>query len=84
MNERVNRLLYMALSLLLAIVLWLYVDDAQKNTISRDFPGVPIEFIGAEDTLPTSSSVSCRGSSSLRSSCSSVSVIRWRLSIPPR
>ena len=53
MNERVNRLLYMALSLLLAIVLWLYVDDAQKNTISRDFPGVPIEFIGAEDTLPS-------------------------------
>lgn len=53
MSERVNRLLYMALSLLLALALWLYVDDAQKNTISQDFSGVPIEFIGAEDTLPS-------------------------------
>lgn len=53
MSERVNRVLYMMLSLLLAIALWLYVDDAQKNTIPRDFTGVPIEFIGAEDTLPS-------------------------------
>lgn len=53
MSERVNRVLYMVLSLLLAIALWLYVDDAQKNTIPRDFTGVPIEFIGAEDTLPS-------------------------------
>ena len=52
MSERINKILYLALSLLLAIVLWLYVDDELGNTTQRFFASVPIEFIGAEDTLP--------------------------------
>ena len=52
MSERANKILYMALSLLLAIVLWLYVDNEQGNTTSETYNNIPIEFIGAEDTLP--------------------------------
>ncbi len=52
MNERMNKILYLALSILLAIVLWLYVDDELGNTTQRPFTNIPIEFIGAEDTLP--------------------------------
>ena len=50
MSEKANRILYMVLSLLLAIVCWFYVDD---NTMEREFTNVPIDFIGAEDTLPS-------------------------------
>lgn len=50
MSEKGNKILYMVLSLLLAAVFWLYVDD---NTMSRDFTNVPVDFIGAEDTLPS-------------------------------
>lgn len=52
MSERGNKILYFVLSFLLAIVLWLYVDDAKGNTIPKTFNNIPIEFIGAEDTLP--------------------------------
>ncbi len=52
MSEKVNKILYLVLSLLLAIVFWLYVDDVLGNTITREFKEVPIEFIGEEDTLP--------------------------------
>lgn len=50
MSEKGNKILYVVLSLLLAIAFWLYVDD---NTMSSDFNNVPVEFIGAEDTLPS-------------------------------
>lgn len=50
MSEKGNKILYVMLSLLLAIVFWLYVDD---NTMSGDFNNVPVDFIGAEDTLPS-------------------------------
>ena len=52
MSEKGNKILYIILSLLLAIVLWLYVDDSQGNKMTQDFTNIPIEFIGAEDTLP--------------------------------
>lgn len=52
MSEKGNKILYLVLSLLLAIVFWLYVDDTLGNQASKSFSGVPIEFIGAEDTLP--------------------------------
>ena len=52
MSEKVNKVLYLILSLLLAIVFWLYVDDALGNPITRELKDVPIEFIGEEDTLP--------------------------------
>lgn len=53
MNEKLNKVLYIVLSLLLATVFWLYVDTEQGHTITRDFRSVPIEFIGAEDILPS-------------------------------
>lgn len=53
MSEKGNKILYMVLSLLLAVVFWMYVDDVLENTIKRDFTNVPIDFIGAEDTLPS-------------------------------
>ena len=38
MNERMNKILYLALSILLAIVLWLYVDDELGNTTQVPSP----------------------------------------------
>lgn len=52
MSKRANKILYLVLSLLIAILLWLYVDKEQDNTIPQSFTNIPIEFIGAEDTLP--------------------------------
>lgn len=52
MNEKLNKVLYIVLSLLLAIVFWLYVDTEEGHTITREFTAVPVEFIGLEDTLP--------------------------------
>lgn len=51
-SDRVHKILYFVLSLLIAIVLWLYVDNEQGNSTTQTFSGIPIEFIGAEDTLP--------------------------------
>ena len=53
MSEKGNRILYLALSLLLAIVFWLYVDDWIGSTTTKELTGIPVEFIGAEDTLPS-------------------------------
>lgn len=53
MSEKANKILYVVLSLLLAIIFWLYVDTANGNTMRQSFTNVPIDFIGAEDTLPS-------------------------------
>lgn len=53
MSEKVNRALYIAISLLVAVLFWVYVDNEQGNNITADFTDVPIEFIGATDTLPS-------------------------------
>ncbi len=52
MSEKGNKILYLALSFLLAVMFWMYVDNVLDNTIQKSFSGVPIEFIGADDTLP--------------------------------
>ena len=65
MSERINKILYLALSLLLAIVLWLYVDDELGNISQRSFTNIPIEFIGAEDTLPNRSLMVTDGADAL-------------------
>lgn len=52
MREKYSRVLYIIVSLLVAIVLWLYVDNSQGNKMTETFADIPIEFIGAEDTLP--------------------------------
>ena len=46
MNEKLHKILYIALSLLLAVAFWLFVDNEQENTIERPFNGIPVEFIG--------------------------------------
>lgn len=53
MNEKANKLLYMALSLVAAILFWLYVDNVQGNTVDQPFHNIPVEFIGQTDTLPS-------------------------------
>ena len=53
MSEKANKILYIVLSLLLAVVFWLFVDTELGNTVSEDFNNVPVVFIGAEDTLPS-------------------------------
>lgn len=53
MSEKATKIAYLVLSLLLAIVFWLYVDASKGHTMSQDFNNVPIDFIGAEDTLPS-------------------------------
>ena len=42
MSEKVNKVLYLILSLLLAIVFWLFVDVALGNPITRELLDVPI------------------------------------------
>lgn len=53
MSEKANRIASVVLSLFLAVIFWIYVDDVQGGVISGEFTNVPIEFIGAEDTLPS-------------------------------
>lgn len=53
MSEKANRIASLVLSLFLAVIFWIYVDDVQGGVISQEFTSVPIEFIGAEDTLPS-------------------------------
>lgn len=53
MNEKANKALYMALSLVAAILFWLYVDNVQGNTVDQPFYSIPVEFIGQTDTLPS-------------------------------
>lgn len=53
MSEKGNKILYMVLSLLFAIAFWLYVDNVQGNTITKEFHYIPVEFIGETDTLPS-------------------------------
>ena len=53
MSEKANKILYIILSLLLAVVFWLFVDASQGNQITQDFANVAVEFIGEEDTLPS-------------------------------
>ncbi len=53
MSERANKVVYMVLSLLFAIVFWLYVDNAEGNTITKVFHYIPVEFVGETDTLPS-------------------------------
>lgn len=62
MSEKANKALYMALSLLFAIVFWLYVDNVQGNTITEKFNDIPVEFLGADDTLPSRNLVVVGGS----------------------
>ena len=51
MSEKANKILYMVLSLLIAILFWLYVDGQEGNKMTRSYYNIPIEFIGEESSL---------------------------------
>lgn len=51
MSEKANKILYIALSLLMAVIFWLYVDREEGSRISATFPNIPVEFIGETDVL---------------------------------
>ena len=51
MSEKANKILYIALSLLMAIVFWLYVDREEGSRSSDTFTNIPVEFIGETDVL---------------------------------
>lgn len=53
MNEKFSKVAYLALSLLIAVVFWLFVDSEQGNTITQEYLDIPIEFMGETDTLPS-------------------------------
>ncbi len=53
MSEKANKVVYIALSLLIAVLFWLFVDNEQGSKISETYYHVPVEFIGAEDVLPS-------------------------------
>lgn len=53
MNEKGKKLWYMILSLLFAVAFWVYVDNAEGNTITATFNNISVEFIGETDTLPS-------------------------------
>ena len=48
MNKRKS--LYMALSLLVAVVIWIYVDVSNDRVVTKEFRDIPIEFT-YEDTV---------------------------------
>lgn len=53
MSEKANKVLYIILSLLFAVSFWMYVDNVEGNTITKEFFNVRVEFIGETDTLPS-------------------------------
>lgn len=62
MSERTNKILYIALSLLIAIVFWFFVDSEQGSSTTQSYYDVPVEFIGATDTLPSRGLILTEGS----------------------
>ena len=52
MSEKANKVIYIALSLLIAIMFWVFVDNEQGSVASESYYNVPVEFIGADDVLP--------------------------------
>ena len=51
MSERISKVLYMILSLLISVLFWLYVDNQQGNLVTESYYNIPVEFIGETDSL---------------------------------
>lgn len=51
MSEKTNKILYMALSLLIAVLFWVYVDIREGSTSTQEYKNIPVEFIGETDSL---------------------------------
>ena len=46
-----RKTLYMALSLLVAVIIWIYVDVSNNQVITKEFKDIPIEFTYADTVL---------------------------------
>ena len=53
MSDKTNKLLYIGLSLLIAVIFWFFVDSEQGHNTSQTYYNIPVEFIGETDTLPS-------------------------------
>jgi len=53
MIDKKSKAFYIVLSLLIGIMFWLYVDNAQGNQSEQNINNIPIEFIGETDVLPS-------------------------------
>ena len=50
-SEKKRRALRIAISILVAVTLWLYVDYQKHPNVTRTFRDVPVEFSGEDTTL---------------------------------
>ena len=48
-----RKILYIALSLVVAMAIWVYVDVTGDRNVKKTFTDVPVEFLD-EDTVPQS------------------------------
>ncbi len=53
MSDKTNKLLYIGLSLLIAVIFWFFVDSEQGHNTTQTYYNIPVEFIGETDTLPS-------------------------------
>ena len=50
-SEKKRRALRIAISILVAVTLWLYVDYQKHPNVTMTFRDVPVEFSGEDTTL---------------------------------
>jgi len=50
-NRRGKKLLHIVLSLLIALAIWVYVDNQEGIQVNKSVNDIPIEFIGEDTTL---------------------------------
>ncbi|SMC40135.1 CdaR family protein [Papillibacter cinnamivorans] len=50
-KQRSNRPLYIVLSVLIAVALWLYVDNVENPDVETTIRDIPVSFIGENDAL---------------------------------
>ena len=53
MSDKTNKLLYIGLPLLIAVIFWFFVDSEQGHNTTQTYYNIPVEFIGETDTLPS-------------------------------
>lgn len=46
MSDKTNKLLYIGLSLLIAVIFWFFVDSEQGHNTTQTYYNIPVEFIG--------------------------------------
>ena len=53
MSDKTNKLLYIGLSLLIAVIFWFFVDSEQGHNTTQTYYNIPVELSGEPDTLPS-------------------------------